>query len=408
MQWTELNTTHAPSPRGSASMFYDNASGQFLLFGGFSCWNQNACFNHNDTWSFLPSGTWVNITQGAPIPIARNQIAASYDPALDAPVIFGGHAGASFYNDTWAFVNDSWELVTDDSGPGDASGAGMVWDAATHQLLLYGGFLGVWNVSWTYFQGLYFLSGGTLGGPHPVIESFTAQPSSIPFGNSTTFTTVAVNGTGFSYAYTSLPPGCASADQAALPCTPTAPGDYTVYVTVNSTQGPSLTAQTSLTVGARPVASIVRFSASPSVVTLGNSTEVATEVANLSQASYTYTGLPGGCASEDAAEFACTPDQVGNFTLNVTVLGPSPVRLFDHTTLTVIPAPPPPPPGQHTHATNASVPVSSLDLILVGAAVGACGVAVAALAAVAWQRSLGRAGRELVRQIRAPPRGPGP
>jgi hypothetical protein len=154
-KWVEVPTTSAPPPRGDPAMFWDNASAQFLTFGGFQCWDVDLCFNHDDTWSFEPSGAWVNITPDAPEPIARNQIAAAYDPGLGGPVIFGGHAGAAYYNSTWVFENGSWVNITAGDAPSIRAGASMVYDAATHQLLLFGGYYEVWASTYTYYNNLW-------------------------------------------------------------------------------------------------------------------------------------------------------------------------------------------------------------------------------------------------------------
>lgn len=89
---------------------------------------------------------------------------------------------------------------------------------------------------------------GTAGGPLS-ITSFTANPSPVAVGKSTTFTTVATGGvTPYSYSYTGLPTGCGSQNKASFTCTPTKAGTYTVEVFVNDSASHSVTATLSLTV----------------------------------------------------------------------------------------------------------------------------------------------------------------
>jgi YVTN family beta-propeller protein len=89
---------------------------------------------------------------------------------------------------------------------------------------------------------------GTSGGPLS-ITSFTANPSPVAVGKSTTFATVATGGVSpYSYSYTGLPPGCGSQNTASFACTPTKAGTYTVKVFVNDSASHSVSATLSLTV----------------------------------------------------------------------------------------------------------------------------------------------------------------
>ncbi len=81
------------------------------------------------------------------------------------------------------------------------------------------------------------------------IDSFDAIPSAIPLGDSTTFTPAVLGGTSpFTYAYTGLPPGCASADTPTLPCAPTRNGTFAVSVRVTDATRASVSATTTLVV----------------------------------------------------------------------------------------------------------------------------------------------------------------
>ncbi len=87
------------------------------------------------------------------------------------------------------------------------------------------------------------------GGTPLSISSFSASVDPVAAGSSTTFTTVANGGAPpYSYAYTGLPPGCASSVGASFSCTPTGPGSYSVGVTVTDSAGATATASTGLTV----------------------------------------------------------------------------------------------------------------------------------------------------------------
>lgn len=71
--WTELTPDTQPSVRSSASMAFDTATGQLILFGG----NSNGTFL-NDTWNW--DGTnWIQL-HPTTSPSAREGAAMAFDP----------------------------------------------------------------------------------------------------------------------------------------------------------------------------------------------------------------------------------------------------------------------------------------------------------------------------------------
>jgi DNA-binding beta-propeller fold protein YncE len=90
----------------------------------------------------------------------------------------------------------------------------------------------------------------TLG---PVAPSLTAAPSVLRVGHTTVLTTSVFLATPpLSYTYSTLPPGCGSANQAVLNCTPSAVGNYTITVDALDASGLSGSASTPLVVEAAP------------------------------------------------------------------------------------------------------------------------------------------------------------
>lgn len=68
------------------------------------------------------------------------------------------------------------------------------------------------------------------------------------------------------------------------------------------------------------VALSVELSASPTSLTLGNSTTITTTTSGGSPPfTYVYGGLPSGCVSENVSSFSCKPTTTGSFSINVTV-----------------------------------------------------------------------------------------
>jgi hypothetical protein len=153
------------------------------------------------------------------------------------------------------------------------------------------------------------------------ISSFSASQSTIDLGMTVNFT-VAVGGGSvpYSYVYTALPPGCTSANQSVLACSPSATGTTTVTVNVTDSVGGTATASLSLTVA--PLLVVSNLTASRTVVTATISTDLSTQARGGSgDYTYSYSGLPGGCATTDSATLLCTPSATasGNFTVGVTV-----------------------------------------------------------------------------------------
>ncbi|MCI4367169.1 MAG: hypothetical protein L3K08_05415, partial [Thermoplasmata archaeon] len=120
---------------------------------------------------------------------------------------------------------------------------------------------------------LKVLSTGPPGGPS--IDGFALEPAALVLGNSTT---IVVNASGgdppLRYAYSGLPPGCASLNVSSLGCDPTTQGVYELTLTVQGANGSSASVMTNLTVypaGGGGGLQITSFSGSPGVVPLGQS-----------------------------------------------------------------------------------------------------------------------------------------
>ena len=83
----------------------------------------------------------------------------------------------------------------------------------------------------------------------PSVSTFTVSSRSVTSGTSVTFSATVAGGTGaFSYAYSGLPSGCTSANQASLTCKPSATGTYLVQLTVTDAFGKSATGSVTLKV----------------------------------------------------------------------------------------------------------------------------------------------------------------
>ena len=108
--WTEQSPAASPPESVGSTMAYDPATHQDILFGGYDAGTASAL---NGTW--LWNGlTWAQ--QGATTtPAARYDASMAYDGAQGDIVLFGGEAG-SVLDDTWTY--DSTTLYVTPTGAG--------------------------------------------------------------------------------------------------------------------------------------------------------------------------------------------------------------------------------------------------------------------------------------------------
>jgi hypothetical protein len=140
-QWSQLQPTVTPPPRGGAAMTYDATDGYAVLFGGVGCRSNFL----NDTWTFA-GGTWTNATSNRG-PSPRETASMAYNGLLRVVLLFGGYGPTGQspvpldrFNDTWRWVAGKWRpIVLLPTAPAPRSLAGMAYDALGNQTLLFGG-----------------------------------------------------------------------------------------------------------------------------------------------------------------------------------------------------------------------------------------------------------------------------
>ena len=150
--WHQVTGAH-PSPRYAASLAYDAARANYVLFGG-----QSGSVSYDDTWIF-DGRAWRRVLP-AHRPSPRRDAAMAYDPSLQSVVLYGGLIANAAEGveaaDTWTWDGSDWKEVSgDNNGPHFRYGAGMV-TAATH-VILFGGH--IFNTR--YFGDAWTLAGTT-------------------------------------------------------------------------------------------------------------------------------------------------------------------------------------------------------------------------------------------------------
>lgn len=145
--WTQLTAATEPPPLQNASMAYDNATKQIVLFGGqvtdIAAGNGAGAVT-NQTWVFA-ANNW-RLLSPAQAPSPRLGASLAYDPKLGELVLFGGASASPTQisslqvdGDTWVFGGGTWALAHPLVSPPGRFLAQMAFDPATGQLLLFGG-----------------------------------------------------------------------------------------------------------------------------------------------------------------------------------------------------------------------------------------------------------------------------
>jgi hypothetical protein len=149
-----------PPGREWASFAYDPRLHELVLFGGDTAGAVHPGV-FRGTWT-RAGATWTK-RHPARSPSARTGAAMVYDAATGQLLLFGGGGGpviapGTLNAQTWVWTGRSWRQLHPTVSPSARQDANMVYDAARREVILYGGFGGVggdagtwaWNgATWT-------------------------------------------------------------------------------------------------------------------------------------------------------------------------------------------------------------------------------------------------------------------
>jgi PKD repeat protein len=272
--WT--NETSAAAPTVEQGALSDEPStGGIVMFGGYDMnleeyTDQGATIwgLENYTWVYQ-AGHWTNLTldlSGAPLP--RSNAGMTYDTALSEVILYGGvdYPATSHnltYADMWAFSDGRWVNLSWPSAPGPRFMQGFVYDPAFTGIVLYGGVdayipgpgpsTAFAPKNDTWVWTTQSLIAGLQIHPSPAEDD-----AGIPLTLSVSFR----GGSGsISYAW-NLGDGTTS-DLASPIQTYPSPGNYPLQVWVNDSLGISATASTIVVVAADPSGLVVRATPNP-------------------------------------------------------------------------------------------------------------------------------------------------
>ncbi len=142
----------------------------------------------------------------------------------------------------------------------------------------------------------------------------------------------------YTYAWTGLPAGCAAPAGPSLSCLPSAAGDFSLVVLVtDANQGQATSTALTLLVNPRPA--LTGLTATPSSVLSGaRLTLSASPGGGTGPLAFSWSGLPAGCASTDAANLTCTPSTPGTYSVQLTETDSRGVSATTTRTVTVAPS----------------------------------------------------------------------
>jgi PKD repeat protein len=262
----------SPPARGQIQghFVYDSVHDKFVLFGG-RCFDPARCAYGsvlNDTWIYDPNtNQW---TQALPAvrPPARNQAQMYFDAANGVVVLYGG-SSSSVFNDLWTFdvATSTW---TQQAMPGVNPGGvylGQVAYAPTTQCgyIVYGLTSGA-----TATGGTWKLCLTPAGGNQPPTASFTATPSNTTVGSPIALSAAASSdpdGSIVSYAW-NFGDGTTGTGVSRSKSY-SAPGTYTIALTVTDNAGTTGTTTRTVIVAAGNQLPVASFTATPSPATVG-------------------------------------------------------------------------------------------------------------------------------------------
>jgi hypothetical protein len=148
--WTQRHPGRTPAARGGASMAYDPATRTVVLFGGKTTVSGPSL---DATWTW--NGTAWTEQHPATSPPARHGAGMAYDAATGDIVLFGGkNNGRAGLNGTWTWTGSNWVPQATETHPPAQVAPSMAYDAATGTVVLFGGVTvrtrDVLNGTWTW------------------------------------------------------------------------------------------------------------------------------------------------------------------------------------------------------------------------------------------------------------------
>lgn len=181
---------------------------------------------------------------------------------------------------------------------------------------------GTWHINATVTDGAGFAVTTTavlVVNPPLTFVQLNATPAAVDANQNVTLGFEFTGGTApIAITWGGLPTGClATANSATLTCAPRNAGTAAISATATDLFKQVATGSVQLIVYADPTISSI--SAGSGSITVGSATTVSVTTSGGSGGySFSYTGLPAGCTSENTSTLHCTPTATGTFNITVT------------------------------------------------------------------------------------------
>ncbi len=361
-QWFQLSPSTTPPARYNAQATYENATGYLVMFGGYSSTGTIL----SDTWEFKNSSTkWSKIVtspspEGLVGAFFGNVTASGYE------LLYGGFNATNGYStQTWKLHSGSWTQLSPPTTPGPLVNGSVAWDNHNDYLTLFGGYSptgGLQNKTWAWnASAVTFVQIPTYDSPPPLANlsavfdvsvkeiavfggsalygptygtwylgrNFSASLKITPHQNITlgsylNYSVLPVGGLPpYSYSYVGLPPGCSSANQPYINCTPDPVygGRFISHAFVSDSLGQEYETNGVTVNITAPNHLNVTVACYPSCnESYGENVYINTNVTG-EPLYYTfhYLELPPGCTPNDAYVIGCAPTTLGRFPVEVNV-----------------------------------------------------------------------------------------
>ena len=137
-RWTLRRPAHSPPPRRGAAIAFDPVHRVVVLYGGLVP-DQAEGTVAADTWTWN-GNDWSEVGGVDPGPGRRED--ASMVSTPDGVLLFGGREfNTKYYGDVWSFDGAKWTFVIGNTprGPSGRAAAAVVWNPAQEALLVFGG-----------------------------------------------------------------------------------------------------------------------------------------------------------------------------------------------------------------------------------------------------------------------------
>jgi PKD repeat protein len=325
--WVNLTPTLtvSPGPRQRGGLVYDSEDSEMLLFGG-----HNGSVYLNDTWAF--NGTAWSRVHSTSAPSPREDLMLADEPLDHYVVLFGGdEADGLRVGDTWTFSGGQWTNITAanaTSPPARESGV-FTWDGADDYDLLFSGKIansGLWNDTWSFANGVWTNLTSTVGEQPPKREAgsmvYDAIDGFVLLFGGLRYPNVYNDTWTFSGGkWSELPPTSSPSarDDDGLAYDPNNGIGYVVlFGGQSSPTDPTSTLGDTWTFKL-PVRAIIHSTGA--TIDLGQSTGLAVSVSGgyPPYVLYQWFGLPAPCAPGNVTNFSCTPTVLGTFNITVNV-----------------------------------------------------------------------------------------